>query len=59
MIACPYCFSELRLSKAMTQMIGRIDMVIQCGSCGQRVLYKKEPKPKATNTTAGSKGGKA
>lgn len=59
MIACPYCFSELRLSKAMSQMIGRIDMVIQCHSCGQRVLYKKEPKPKAVIAADGPKGGKA
>lgn len=53
MIACPYCFSELKISTALAQMIGRFDLVIECPACHQRVLYKKEPKP-ASTTNVGS-----
>ena len=41
MIACPYCFNQLRLSEAMTQLIGKTEIVIQCSSCQQRLIYKK------------------
>lgn len=45
MIACPYCFNQLRISTAMEQLIGKVDLAIECSSCGQTVIYKNmEPK---------------
>jgi transcription elongation factor Elf1 len=43
---CPFCNEELRVSKALETIIGKLEVTIECEKCERRIVFRKEVKHK-------------
>jgi transcription elongation factor Elf1 len=46
MMMCPFCNEELRVSKALETIIGKLEVTIECEKCERRIVFRKEVKHK-------------
>jgi C4-type Zn-finger protein len=46
MVICPFCNETMRVSEAMEQIIGVLEVTIECEKCHKRIIFKKEIKVK-------------
>ena len=39
---CPFCNEELRVSKALETLLGKLEVTIECAKCEKRIVFRKE-----------------